>query len=294
MSERHDAGRGTGPGERLGDLAFRALMGALRLLPYRLRIPLSGAIFSRVVAPAAGYRRRILQNLDLVLPGLDPAERHRIARAVADNTGRAIAELYSGAEFIRRIAADDPLTGPGVATLDAARAEGRPVILATAHFGNYDAMRVALVARGFRVGAVYRPMNNAAFNRHYIRAMETIARPLFPRGRQGMAEMLRFLRSGGFLALGFDQHVSQGARLDFFGRPASTALSAAELALKYDAPLVPVYGIRRGDGLGFDVVAEAPVPRGTATEMTQTLNAGLERLVRDHMDQWFWIHRRWK
>jgi KDO2-lipid IV(A) lauroyltransferase len=88
--------------------------------------------------------------------------------------------------------------------------------------------------------------------------------------------------------------MQHGEPLTFFGREARTALSAAELALKYDAALVPTYAIRQPDGLTFEIVVEAPIPPGTAAEMTQALNDSLERLVRGHIDQWFWIHRRWK
>ena len=58
--------------------------------------------------------------------------------------------------------------------------------------------------------------------------------------------------------------------------------------------MVPTYGIRRANGLDFDVVIEEPIPHGNPEAMTQALNDSLEALVRQYMDQWFWIHRRWK
>lgn len=91
-----------------------------------------------------------------------------------------------------------------------------------------------------------------------------------------------------------DQFMIRGAPLTFFGKPAPTALSAAELALKYDALLVPIYGIRQPDGLNFEIRVEAPILHSDAETMTQALNDSLEALTRQHMDQWFWIHRRWK
>jgi KDO2-lipid IV(A) lauroyltransferase len=106
--------------------------------------------------------------------------------------------------------------------------------------------------------------------------------------------MIRFLKEGGMLGLLLDQRMVQGARLSFFGHEALTALSAAELALKYDALLIPVYAIRKENGLDFDILVEAPIPQASAEAMTQALNDSLEALVRQHMDQWFWIHRRWK
>lgn len=281
-------------GDRLADLAFRSVLGIALLLPYERRIPVAGWLAAHLVAPLAGYRRRVRENLGLACPDLPRAEVERLARAVPDNAGRVLAEIYSAQEFLDRIAAADPLTGPGLPVLEAARAAGQPVILAVAHFGNYDAMRAALVARGYVVGAVYRPMQNPAFNAHYVRAIHRIAEPLFPRSRAGLVEMVRFLRGGGFLALGTDQYMRLGANLTFFGLPARTTLNPAELAQKYGCELVPVHAIRQPDGLSFKVQVDAPIRKGPPEEMMQAVNDNLEAVVRAHMDQWFWIHRRWK
>jgi Kdo2-lipid IVA lauroyltransferase/acyltransferase len=278
---------------RLQDRLYRLVLGALLALPYRWRVPLAGWLMARVVAPLAGYDKRVRDNLALIVPDLPEAEVKRMCRKVPENVGRTLIELYSGRDFVAHVTRE-PLTGPGLAALDAAHQQGRPVILVTGHFGNYDASRAALIARGYRVGGLYRPMDNGWFNDHYVKAISTIGTPLFPRGKKGLAEMVRFLRSGGMLGMVIDQHMTQGARLRFFGRDALTSLSAAELALKYDALVIPTYGIRKPNGLDFEIVVEAPIAAGTPEEMTQALNDSLERLVRAHMDQWFWIHRRWK
>jgi Kdo2-lipid IVA lauroyltransferase/acyltransferase len=275
----------------LQDRVIRVLIWGLLRLPYRIRVPLCGWIMSRLIAPLAGYRRRVRENLALILPDLPATEVRRLTRAVPDNVGRTIIEIYSGPAFTARAGTPH---GPGLAALDAAHAAGTPVILVTGHFGNYDASRAALIARGFRVGALYRPMKNSYFNAHYVQAISRIGTPLFPRGRSGLGDMVKHLKSGGMLGLVIDQHMNHGADLTFFGVAAQTALSAAELALKYDALLVPTYAIRQPDGLTFDIVVEAPIPHGTAEAMTQALNDSLEALVRQHLDQWFWIHRRWK
>lgn len=281
------------PRHWLQDRFLRGLIGGLMWLPYRWRVPLCGWAVSRIVAPLAGYRKRIRDNLAHVLPDLPRAEVERIVRTVPDNVGRTVIEIYSGPEFIAH-AVSHPLTGAGVAALEAAHAAGRPVILVTGHFGNYDASRAALIARGYRVGGLYMPMTNAHFNAHYVKAISRIGTPLFPRGKKGLAEMVRHLRGGGMLGMVIDQNMGHGAPLTFFGKTALTALSAAELALKYDALLVPTYGIRGPDGLSFTIVVEEPIPPGPPEAMTQALNDSLEALVRQHLDQWFWIHRRWK
>lgn len=278
---------------RLQNLALRGLIGGLLLLPYRWRVPLCGWVMSRIVAPLAGYDKRVRQNLARILPDLPEPEVRRLMRAVPDNVGRTIIEIYSGPEFVAHAMKSAP-RGPGLDHLDRAHAEGRPVILVTGHFGNYDASRAALIARGYRVGALYRPMTNKAFNAHYVQAISRIGTPLFPRGKKGLGEMVRFLRGGGMLGLLIDQHMKHGSRLRFFGQDALTALSAADMALKYDAIVIPTYAIRQENGLDFNIIVEAPIPHGTPEAMTQALNDSLEALVRDHLDQWFWIHRRWK
>ncbi len=289
----HDAPKGTVT-DWITDLIVRAMLGLARALPYRRRVPFMGWVMRRIVAPLAGYRRRAITHLGMTHPTMPAVQRRRIANGVADNFGRTLAEIYAGPEFTARIAAANPLTGPGLAPLLDAVDAGRPVILAVAHFGNYDAMRAALVARDVTVGAVYRPMDNPYFNGHYTRAIHAIAEPLFPRTRSGTVDMLRFLRKGGVLALGVDQFYSSGEKLTFFGLPAWTTISPAALALKYDAPLIPIHAIRQPDGLSFQVRVDAPIPPDTAEIMMQAVNDNLEQVVRDHMDQWFWVHRRWK
>ncbi len=275
------------------DRLLRGVIWLLLRLPYRVRVPLCGWVMSHLIAPLAGYRRRVRENLARILPDMPLAEVERLARAVPDNVGRTVIEIYSGQEFIDRAMRSAP-QGPGLAALEEAHRSNRPVILVTGHFGNYDASRAALIRRGYRVGGLYKPMKNAFFNAHYVQAIEAIGKPLFARGRSGMAAMIRHLRDGGMLGMLIDQHMNHGARLSFFGHDASTALSAAELALKYDALVIPTYAVRRENGLDFDIIVEAPIPTGTPEVMTQALNDSLEALVRRFPDQWFWIHRRWK
>jgi len=277
----------------LSNMAARCIIGAALLLPYRWRIPLFGWVTSRVVAPFAGYERRVRDNLALVLPDLPESEVRALCRRAPDNAGRSLIEIYSGEPFKRR-AAKSVIEGPGLAAMEEARAAGRPIILVTGHFGNYDAPRAALIARGFDIGALYRPMSNRFFNRHYERSIAKIGTPVFPRGREGLARMIRFLRNGGVLGFFIDNHVRDGTPVDFFGKPANTSLSAARMALKYDALILSVFGLRLENGLDFRIVINAPVPHTTPEEMTCRLTHELERIARRHMDQWLWIHRRWK
>ncbi len=274
------------------DRAGAAIIGAVKLLPYRWRVPTMGW-FSRTFLGPLAINHRVRTNLRYVFPDLPKAEVKRICREVADNFGRSLIELHSGPEFARFAATFTP-RGPGLAALDQAHAEGRPVILVSAHFGNYDAWRANLSARGFKVGGLYKPLSNPATNRRYVATIESIARPLFPRGAEGLSDMIRFLRSGGMLGLLGDQYMAHGELVDFLGKPAWTATSAAKMALKYNALLVPLYATRNPDGLTFTIEVEAPIPHSDALTMTRALNDSASARVRATPGQWFWPHWRWK
>ncbi|MAB17179.1 MAG: lauroyl acyltransferase [Roseobacter sp.] len=272
------------------------IVGLIRLalvLPYKARIAFVGWVVQHVIGPVAGYRARALDNLAMIWPQMPQERRAEIASKCLNNVGRSFIENYSARDFPKRMAKNTP-TGAGVAALEKAAEQGKPVILVTGHYGNYEAMRACLVARGYDIGGLYRNMKNPYFNAHYVQTMEAFGGPVFPQGRRGTAGFVRHLKEGGQLVLLFDQHVFGAPALDFLGQPANTALSAAELALRYDALLIPFYGIRQADGVSFDTVLEAPVPHSDAVTMTQALNDSLTARVKADPEQWFWVHRRWR
>lgn len=279
--------------EWITDRVMRGFIRVALALPYERRVPLMGWLAAHVVGPVAGWRRRIRANLALVRPDLPKSEVERLCRAVPDNFGRTLIEIYSGDEFVAR-ARNATFTGPGLDALESARQEGRPVILNTGHFGNYDAARAALIARGHNMGALYRAMSNPWFNDHYVKAISTIGTPMFEQGRKGMMEMVRHVKSGGVLGILTDLHAPGQPKMTYFGVPARTSTVTAELALKFNAELIPVYSVRKENGLDFEIVVQAPIPHSNPETMAQAVNDGLEELVREHMEQWFWIHRRWK
>lgn len=280
--------------DRLVDGLAGLVFGILLRVPYERRIAATGWLMRRVIGPLSSMPRRIRSNLAHVFPDMTRDEVDRLCREVPDNFGRSVVEMFSGAEFVRRSAAM-PIEGPGYAAMTEARDAGRPMVLVTGHIGNYDVARAAFLSRGFRVGALYRPMKNRAFNDRYLAAMGTTGEPLFPRSRAGMASMVRFLRGGGALALVIDQYVrSDQVVIDFLGKPAQTSLAAAELALKYDALMVPAYAIRQPDGLSFRIRVEAPIPHGDPQVMTQAFNDSLAAQIRANMGQWLWTYPRWR
>ena len=271
----------------------RALLGATMYLPYPTRVRLVGWVVSTLVAPPAGWRRRVLNNLAYVYPEMSKAEANKTARTVCNNVGRALIEIYSGDEFIERVQ-KSRISGPGEEALAKAREDGRACVLVTAHLGNYDAVRGKLSREGHPMAALYRPMENEGFNAHYVAAISKVATPVYPTDARGITSLVRHLKNGGNIGIVADVGSTKAPLLKFFDKPAHTPVSAAEWALKHNALMIPVFGIRKPDGLTFRIHVCEPILHSTPEVMMQAYNDTVEAIVRTHVDQWFWVHRRWK
>jgi KDO2-lipid IV(A) lauroyltransferase len=108
-------------------------------------------------------------------------------------------------------------------------------------------------------------------------------------------------RAGWFLGFAGDQDArKKGVFIDFFDRPASTALGAAYFAYKMKVPLAPVFVTRLSNGK-YRVEREEliPIPEDmdkneAVEEMTRQHMARLEKRIRERPEQYWWFHRRWK
>ena len=238
------------------------------------------------------FRRRIDGNLRMIFPEVRAEERARVRRGVADNFGRTFVETFSARDFQKRAPWSEP-AGPGWEALEAARAEGRGALLVGGHFGQWEAVRGALKARGIEVGALYRPMNNPWLERTYLENMSEHGAPMLPRGGAGMRELIRHLKGGGVVAILLDQYVVDGVPIDFLGRPAPTGTAIAALAGRFKVPMIPAYGTRQPDGVQIAIDFEEPLAPGTAEAMTQAAADSLAARVRATPGQYYWLHRRW-
>ena len=292
MAKNKNKGRRT-PADWITDKLLRGIISGLSLLPYAHRVRLMGALTEHVIGPIAGYRTRVLNNLSMIDPSLDRKTKRAIAAGVLNNTGRTLIENYSGAEFGDHLQ-NAEIIGDGLDAVKQAHAENRPVLFVTGHFGNHEAPRQVLTRMGYSIGGLYRPMKNAYFNEHYAKTMTEMSGPVFAQGKRGTGGFARHLRSGGMGTLLFDVAVRDGAMIDFLGKPARTATSAASIALRSNALLVPYFGIRQPDGLSFKIAVETPIEHSDPETMTTELTRRLEKRIAANPEQWFWVHRRWK
>lgn len=291
MTSRDKPGRPK-PGKRLEALALRAYIRALLSLPFSWRRRLAAWLGASAPMRRSRSGKRILERIVAVLPE-QAAQAEQLTAEVLANIARTQVEALSGAPFAA-LAGRAAIEGPGWPALRAAHEAGRPAILLVSHFGNSAAVGAALIARGIVVGSLYKPLPVAQVEAVYNRAMQHYTRPMFPTDRAGVGAMLRHLRGGGMVSISFDLDRPEGVMLDFLGQPSRTPLSMAEMALRHDALLIPVYGLRQQDGDGFSVVIDAAIPHGAPAEMMQAANDSLAAMVRAHPGQWLWWHKRWK
>ena len=275
---------------RVQAYALRALVACLRPLSMPARRRILGAVTEWVVR-LSPLRRRVRANLRLVWPDMPEAERRQLSHEAARNVGRTLASVWFNEDFAQE-AADLDAHGEGLAALRAARAEGRGAILLSGHYGQWEAVRVILRREGIEAGAIYRPSNNPYYDPIFKRGLEAGGRPIVAKGRAGNRDLLRALRGGAVMAILPDQHVKGAPYLDYLGHPARTSLAAAELALRYDLPLIPTFAPEI-DGRPV-VTLEAPIPHTDAETMMRVFNDRLSSWVARYPSQWYWLHRRWK
>ena len=269
------------------------VLSILKIFPYKMRINVGRLIFRYFISPLTGNKKRIRNNLNLVMPSLPENTKKELVKGCLDNIGMTMFELLSPKEF-KLAGQKAKVIGPGATLLRKSKDVSQPVILISGHYGNYDVVRANLISKGYQLGALYRPMNNPYFNATYLKNISQIGMPLFARGKHGMAEMMKFLRDGKSIALLIDQHMKRGEPLKFFGKTAFTATSAAKMALKYNAILMPFFVVRNGRTSSFELHFETPIQHSDPIKMTQEFNDRLESRVKENLDQWLWTHKRWK
>lgn len=269
-----------------------AFLGALKVLPFKQRVKYGGAFLGALIGNIKTTRQRIENNLHKIYPDMPVDEIRGITKAVGNNFGASFVEILNN-DVSQKFSELRHASGPGLQVLRDAAAAGTGAIIVSGHFGQWDGARHFLKSEGMEIGAIYHPSSNHYFDRIFVPQIEHAGKPAFPSGRRGTADMIRHIRTGGMVAILLDQRFGKGEALDFMGQPALTSTAAASTALKYNLPMVPVYGIRRQGSLDVDIVFEAPIPHTDATTMTQAANDSLTAQVKRNPGLWYWLHNRW-
>lgn len=268
-------------------VAFAIVIAPFFVIPADAAVRAFAAV-GRWGLPLAPAARRIRENLAMVRPSLQP---RRITREVGDNFGRVLAEYIRMPDFAAR---SERRHARGVEHLRQAAAAGRGVVVVSAHFGNWEAVRLAARDAGVDVGILYRAFNNPLFDAMSIWRIRAAGEPVLHKGRQGGRGLLGALKRGGVVMVLLDQRSGGDPLIAFLGREAETATAVAALAQRTGAALIPAFAQRRADGLSFDVTFEPPLPPGDPISVTGAINDRFSAWVDAAPGQWFWLHHRWK
>lgn len=271
-----------------------ALAWSLRWITWPLGTWTLSGLFAPVGAAAMmavpSVRRRALRNLALVWPDRPDPERRAIAWAAARHF------MHLAVEYARldKLASSIAMDVDGISHLEAARAAGKGAVIVSAHYGNWEAARLAALRAGCETGIIYRAFNNRYLDRFTMDLIPRCGTPVLQKGRQGMRQLINHVAQGGFVMILVDQRNSGAPYLDFLGHPAETVTAAAELAHRTGAALIPARAIRDVANRRFDVRFETPVTGETPLAMMQAVNDRLGAWVEEYPEQWFWFHRRWR
>jgi KDO2-lipid IV(A) lauroyltransferase len=282
---------------RLEALGFDLLGLVFRLMPIEAASSF-GAAALKLLGPLTGAHKTADRNLRIAFPELEPGARKRLLVAQWDNLGRLTAEF----QLMHKLT---PASGRveivGGERLRAVAESGKPAILVSGHFSNWEVMAAVIVHLGVKCQVTYRAANNPYIDRRIVETRKSYGVTLMaPKGGDGSREVLTALGAGEAVAFLNDQKFNQGVLAPFFGVPATTAPGPTRMALRFGCPMIPMSVERIGKQARFRVTIWddiAPEDTGDRTadilKGVTNVNAFVEARVRERPEEWFWTHKRW-
>ena len=248
-------------------------------------------------------KRRRTATENVLRAGLarDRGEAVRIAKASFESFAMLSVESLKASKLLT------PETAPAHVeyevpseTWELLRKPGQPVILASAHLGNWE-LSGHLISFVKPLVAVARTLNNPYAQRFMQRRNPRRRIEIVAKHSRDRLALLRPLRAGKLLGLICDQHAaSNGVEVPFFGHPAKTVVSPARMHLATGAPIVFGVCFRTGT-MRFLMAASEPIrvePTGDREAdiraITLRINEVTERFIRRFPEQYLWAHRRWR
>jgi KDO2-lipid IV(A) lauroyltransferase len=123
-----------------------------------------------------------------------------------------------------------------------------------------------------------------------------ICRNQIKKGINGVRESIEYIKKNHSIAMMIDQRVSEGEKINFFGKPAFTTTLPAQLSIKYNLPIIPVF-IERLKNNKFQITFYGEINANNfknKIELSKKLNETLEKMIIKNPHQWIWTHDRWK
>jgi KDO2-lipid IV(A) lauroyltransferase len=240
-------------------------------------------------------RRTAMRNLEMAYPEKTAAER----KAIADEVFRSIARLLATfARFpqMNRENIHEWIRYEGLEHYLAAKKAGRGVLVATAHFGNWEFSAFAHALMTEPMHVMIRPLDNPALDRLVEQRRELSGNHLIVKW-DGARAVLRALQQNQAVGILIDQNTSleEGVFVQFFGKAACANNAFAKIAARTGASVIPGFALWSEREQRYILRFYPPLKiTGDPADDTQRLHQFLENVIREHPGQWLWIHRRWK
>ena len=276
----------------------RILYRVLRVLSSVIRrLPLG---FARAIGLVLGHmgwhalrhhRRRAMTNIAAAFPEWTRRQRRATIRSMFHHLGMTLAEVL----WLPNL---DAATCARTTTFEGLEnlRPGQGTIGLTGHCGNWEWIAHAIAMRS-PLTVLHRGRDEPMMNL-YIRDLRANAGiTTIDRGSTAAArEMIRALRNGSMLSFLLDQNIrAESVKVPFFGRPALTPIGPARLALRTGAPIIRIFGERRGGKLHIRILEPIVVsPDDDPVALTARLTADIEAQIRRVPEQWVWMHNRYK
>ncbi len=268
------------------------LLGFLLILSKCLPVSLAsnmGGWIARTIGPRLAASRKALRNLKMTMPHLTPSEQSKIISGMWDNLGRVMLEY----PHLKNIAAKRTEI-IGAEIFDTLK--NKPAIFISAHTGNWECCPPAIYLQtGYQSASIYRAPNNP-YSDWLLKRARSLKGKLstIPKSKSGTRNIVTALKNNQGLGILIDQKYNPGIKMDLMGAPAMTSPIFAQLAQKFDCPLIPLQ-IERLKGAKFRITVHPPIKtkdRAVEDIVAQSHDI-LEKWIKDKPAQWLWLHRRW-
>jgi Kdo2-lipid IVA lauroyltransferase/acyltransferase len=246
------------------------------------------------------------ENLKAAFPEKSPEEIERILAGVWDNLGRIGAE-FAHLDHIWDYDADHPekpsrieFSPRSKELFDMLRDDGKPAIFFASHLGNWELPALGAVAHGLDAAILFRRPNSEAADRAIERTRKVKMGTLIPAGRDAPFKLGQALQNGQHVAMLVDQWFTNGVDVTFFGRKTKANPTLARLVRQVECPIHGVRIIRLPNHRFRAELCEEVKPARDASGQIdiqgtmQAVTDVVESWVREHPDQWLWVHRRWR
>ncbi len=281
------------------------LLGAMKRLRRKPTAKFAGLVM-RKVGPLFKEHHLGRENLRAAFPEKSDVEIEQILAGVWDNLGRIAVEFAHLDEFQvegSALVTPDSVTQSPETTerYERIRKSGKPVIAFASHLGNWEIAALVAKSLGFNSAVLYRRPNISAIGDVVTRLRAPLMGDLVSTGLDAPLKLARLLQSGVHVGMLVDQHYTKGVEVTFFGRPCKANQLIALLARQTGCPIHGVRVVRLPDGNSFwgEITDEVELVRDAdgrvdVTGTTQAINKVIEGWVREHPEQWLWLHRRWR